>query len=67
MYAPAIMLCLFRRQNTNTFQDRTKRVKDARSEAQKEIDEYKSSKDKEFKQFEDKVGLLHPGRHDIEG
>jgi V-type H+-transporting ATPase subunit G len=38
--------------------DRTKRVKDARSEAQKEIDEYKSSKDKEFKSFEEKVRLL---------
>merc|ERR1711977_709715 len=33
---------------------RTKRVKDARSEAQKEIDEYKASKDKEFKAFEEK-------------
>jgi len=30
-------------------------VKDARSEAQKEIDEYKASKDKEFKAFEEKV------------
>jgi hypothetical protein len=40
------------------FSDRTKRVKDARSEAQKEIDEYKSSKDKEFKSFEEKVRLL---------
>jgi hypothetical protein len=30
-------------------------VKDARSEAQKEIEEYKSSKDDEFKSFENKV------------
>ncbi|THY84870.1 hypothetical protein D6C77_07140 [Aureobasidium pullulans] len=32
-------------------QDRTKRVKDARSEAQKEIDEYRNKKEEEFKQF----------------
>ncbi|KIW08939.1 V-type ATPase, G subunit [Verruconis gallopava] len=31
---------------------RTKRVKDARSEAQKEIEEYRSTKEKEFKMFE---------------
>ncbi|KAF2736492.1 V-type ATPase [Polyplosphaeria fusca] len=31
---------------------RTKRVKDARSEAQKEIDDYKNGKDDEFKKFE---------------
>ncbi|MCJ1445050.1 MAG: hypothetical protein MMC23_005555 [Stictis urceolatum] len=31
---------------------RTKRVKDARSEAQSEIDEYKESKEDEFKKFE---------------
>ncbi|KAK2736418.1 hypothetical protein FQN57_000751 [Myotisia sp. PD_48] len=32
--------------------DRTKRIKDAKFEAQKEIDEYKQSKDEEFKKFE---------------
>ncbi|MCJ1224714.1 hypothetical protein MMC12_001359 [Toensbergia leucococca] len=32
--------------------DRTKRVKDARSEAQKEIEEYRKQKDEEFKKFE---------------
>ncbi|GIZ42638.1 hypothetical protein CKM354_000589800 [Cercospora kikuchii] len=32
--------------------DRTKRVKDARSEAQKEIEEYRNQKEEEFKQFE---------------
>ncbi|PSK51744.1 V-type proton ATPase subunit G [Elsinoe australis] len=32
--------------------DRTKRVKDARSEAQKEIDEYRQQKEEEFKKFE---------------
>ncbi|MCJ1311050.1 hypothetical protein MMC25_004720 [Agyrium rufum] len=31
---------------------RTKRVKDARSEAQKEIDEYRQQKEDEFKKFE---------------
>ncbi|WPB03785.1 uncharacterized protein RHO25_008429 [Cercospora beticola] len=31
---------------------RTKRVKDARSEAQKEIGEYRNQKEEEFKQFE---------------
>ncbi|MCJ1264635.1 hypothetical protein MMC22_004509 [Lobaria immixta] len=32
--------------------DRTKRVKDARNEAQKEIEEYRNQKDDEFKKFE---------------
>ncbi|MCJ1466532.1 hypothetical protein MMC07_005152 [Pseudocyphellaria aurata] len=32
--------------------DRTKRVKDARNEAQKEIEEYRKQKDDEFKRFE---------------
>ncbi|KAI9788720.1 MAG: hypothetical protein M1835_002119 [Candelina submexicana] len=32
--------------------DRTKRVKDARSEAQKEIEDYKRTKNQEFKSFE---------------
>jgi hypothetical protein len=35
--------------------DRTKRVKDARSEAQKEIDEYRAQKETEFKTFEKEV------------
>ncbi|KIX94797.1 uncharacterized protein Z520_09487 [Fonsecaea multimorphosa CBS 102226] len=33
-------------------QDRTKRVKDAKSEAQKEIEEYRKKKEEEFKKFE---------------
>ncbi|KAJ4982932.1 V-type proton ATPase subunit G [Stagonosporopsis vannaccii] len=33
-------------------QDRTKRVKDARSEAQKEIEEYKKEKEAEYQKFE---------------
>ncbi|CCG82232.1 V-type proton ATPase subunit G [Taphrina deformans PYCC 5710] len=35
-------------------QYRTQRLKDARSEAQKEIDKYKSKKDTEYKEYEDK-------------
>lgn len=35
--------------------DRTKRVKDARSEAQKEIEDYRKQKDDEFKAFEKEV------------
>ncbi|KAJ5757106.1 Vacuolar (H+)-ATPase G subunit [Penicillium nucicola] len=33
-------------------QDRTKRIRDAKSEAQKEIEEYKSQKEEEYKKFE---------------
>jgi len=32
--------------------DRTKRVKEARDEAKKEIDEYRKAKEAEFKKFE---------------
>lgn len=42
--------------------DRTKRVKDARTEAQKEIDEYKQQKEDEFKKFESEVSGLR-SRH----
>ena len=35
--------------------DRTKRVKDARSEAQKEIEDYRGQKENEFKDFEKQV------------
>lgn len=35
--------------------DRTKRVKEARDEAKKEIDEYKKNKEEEFKKFESEV------------
>jgi hypothetical protein len=37
--------------------DRTKRVKDAKSEAQKEIEEYRKKKEDEFKKFESEVGI----------
>lgn len=36
--------------------DRTKRVKEARDEAKKEIDQYRKQKDEEFKKFEAEVG-----------
>lgn len=35
--------------------DRTKRVKEARTEAQREIDEYRKQKEEEFKKFEAEV------------
>lgn len=39
--------------------DRTKRVKEARDEAKKEIDSYKKNKDDEFKKFESEVDIHH--------
>lgn len=39
--------------------DRSKRVKDAKTEAQKEIEDYRKQKDDEFKEFEKKV-RAHP-------
>lgn len=38
-----------------TIEDRTKRVKDARSEAQKEIEDYKKEKEEEYQKFEKEV------------
>jgi len=35
-------------------------VKDARSEAQKEIEEYKKQKEEEFKKFEAEVRIANP-------
>lgn len=35
-------------------------MKDARSEAQKEIEEYKKQKEEEFKKFEAEVRLTEP-------
>jgi hypothetical protein len=40
---------------TLTTTDRVQKLKDARSEAAKEIQAYKDSKDKEFKKFESDV------------
>lgn len=40
--------------------DRTKRVKDARSEAQKEIEDYRKEKEEEYKKYEDEVShVIH--------
>lgn len=38
-----------------TSTDRTKRVRDAKTEAQKEIEEYRKKKEEEFKKFESEV------------
>ena len=40
---------------TAKFIDRTQKLKDARSEAQKDIDTYRAQKEEEFKAFEGKV------------
>ena len=50
---------------TSTFTDRTSRVKDAKSEAQKEIDDYKKQKEEEFKKYEQEVWIseLTSGLH----
>lgn len=37
--------------------DRTKRIRDAKSEAQKEIEEYRNQKENEYKKFEAEVRL----------
>lgn len=41
------------------YTDRTKRVKDARNEAQSEIEDYKKEKDNEYQEFEKKVGISY--------
>ncbi len=43
------------------FADRTKRVKEARDEARKEIEAYRKQKDEEFKKFEAEVCFLTKG------
>lgn len=40
------------------YPDRTKKVKEARDEAKKEIEAYRKEKDEEFKKFESEVRLL---------
>lgn len=40
--------------------DRTKRIRDAKSEAQKEIEEYRKQKEDEFKKFEAEVRCFVP-------
>jgi hypothetical protein len=45
-------------------EDRTKRVKDARTEAHKEIEEYRREKEEDFKAFEKEVcGMGHLNSH----
>ena len=39
--------------------DRTKKVKEARDEAKKEIDTYRKEKDNDFKKFESEVRTLY--------
>lgn len=46
-------------------QDRTKRLKDAKSEAHKEIEEYRQQKEEEFRKFEAEVRHLHTTRTGI--
>jgi V-type H+-transporting ATPase subunit G len=43
---------------TLMIQDRTKKVKDAKTEAQKEIEEYRKKKEEEYKKFESEVSTL---------
>lgn len=43
---------------TTKFIDRTQKLKDARSEAQKDIDTYRAQKEEEFKAFEGKVNFI---------
>lgn len=50
---PSLLACA---QNTV----RTKRVREARDEAKKEIDAYKAEKEAEYKQFESEVGCHSP-------
>ncbi|KAJ4520383.1 hypothetical protein HRR75_002248 [Exophiala dermatitidis] len=45
-------VCPELRRHPNTAGYRTKRVKDAKTEAQKEIEEYRRKKEEEFKKFE---------------
>ena len=43
--------------------DRTQKLKDANSEAEKEINEYRSLKEEEFKKFEQSVRHTQPACH----
>lgn len=49
---PASAYTQTRERRLTTSIDRTKRVKEARDEAKKEIDAYRKQKDEEFKKFE---------------
>jgi hypothetical protein len=45
--------------------DRTQRVKDARTEAAKEVDAYKTQKETDFKQFELEVSPVTSPEHSL--
>lgn len=45
--------------------DRTKRVKDAKSEAQKEIEDYRKQKEQEFQSYEKDVSCYGHGMLDM--
>jgi hypothetical protein len=45
--------------------DRTKRIRDAKAEAQKEIEEYRNSKEEQYKKFEAEVSCLSEDQNDI--
>jgi len=45
--------------------DRTKRVKDAKSEAQKEIEDYRKQKEQEFQSYEKEVSYYAHGMYDM--
>lgn len=49
------------------YPDRTKKVKEARDEAKKEIDAYRKNKDAEFKKFEAEVCLSKSSKLQQEG
>lgn len=58
MYLTLIYLILSNLQSLITMVDRIQRLKDARTEATKEIDALKLSKNQEFLEYEKKVCLL---------
>lgn len=49
---------------THPFPDRTKKVREARDEAKKEIEAYRAKKEAEFKKFEAEVSLMLSSRGD---
>lgn len=62
MYDNAISPLASTRNLTVPTIDRTKRIKEAKAEAQKEIEEYRSGKEDEYKKFEGEVSCRFPRR-----
>lgn len=54
------VLVSFETDHTPKTTDRTKRVKEARDEAKKEIEAYRAKKEEEFKKYQAEVGLRPP-------